>query len=138
MARIKIELPEKFSFQTRIPVRIQDLNYGGHVGNDAILSILHEARMQYLKSLDCSELDACGVSMIMADAAVVYKGEGFHGDVFEVELAAGEFSTRGFDLFYRIRAMREGRQVPLAEAKTGMLCFDYGLRKVVSLPDALK
>ncbi len=139
MSRIKIDLPEKFSFRTLIPVRIQDVNYGGHVGNDAVLSMLHEARMQYLKRLGCSELEAEGVSMIMADVAIVYKGEGFHGDIFETELAAGDFTTRGFDLFYKVSATREdGVRRSIAEAKTGMLCFDYRSGKVVSLPNTLK
>ncbi len=139
MSRIKIDLPEKFSFRTLIPVRIQDVNYGGHVGNDAVLSMLHEARMQYLKRLGCSEMEAEGVSMIMADVAIVYKGEGFHGDIFETELAAGDFTTRGFDLFYKVSATREdGVRRSIAEAKTGMLCFDYRSGKVVSLPNTLK
>jgi len=34
MQRIKIDLPEFFSFTTPIKIRITDLNYGGHVGND--------------------------------------------------------------------------------------------------------
>jgi acyl-CoA thioesterase FadM len=50
MARIKLTLPSAFGFKTQIPVRIQDLNYGNHVSNDAILSIMHEARMQYLNT----------------------------------------------------------------------------------------
>ncbi|MGN6400032.1 MAG: hypothetical protein ACTHMD_06240 [Flavisolibacter sp.] len=48
MARIKINLPENFFFNAAIPIRITDLNYGGHVGNDTILSLLHEARVQFL------------------------------------------------------------------------------------------
>lgn len=52
MARISIDLPSTFTFSATIPVRITDLNYGGHVGNDTILSIIHEARVQYLKILD--------------------------------------------------------------------------------------
>ena len=46
MARVKLELPAQFNFRTNIPIRIQDLNYGNHVGNDAILSIMHEARLR--------------------------------------------------------------------------------------------
>ena len=48
MTRIKIELPETYLFSTEIPVRITDLNYGNHLGNDAILSLLHEARVRFL------------------------------------------------------------------------------------------
>ena len=40
MNRVSLHLPENFSFSTEIPIRITDVNYGGHVGNDSILSIL--------------------------------------------------------------------------------------------------
>jgi len=80
MARIKIELPEKFSFETIIPIRITDLNYGNHVGNDTILSILHEARVQYLRHYDLEELDFAGVGLIMNDVAVEFKNEIFYGE----------------------------------------------------------
>ena len=48
MPRIKLELPEKLVFSTEIPVRITDINYGGHLGNDSILSIVQEARVRFL------------------------------------------------------------------------------------------
>ncbi len=130
-------MPSSYRFSTTIPVRISDVNYGGHVGNDAIISILHEARLQYLSAIGCTELDAFGTAMIMADLAVVYKGEGFYGDQFIVEIAAGELSSFGFDLFYRISTQKEGKQTIIAEAKTGMVCFDYTNRKVARLPEKL-
>lgn len=138
MARIVFDLPDAFEFSTRIPLRIQDLNYGGHLGNDALLSILHEARMQYLASKGLSELDAAGVSLIMADAGLIYKGEGFWGDVLDVEVQPFDYTTRGFDLAYRISCLRTGQPHAIALAKTAMLCFDYQTRKVISMPEALK
>jgi acyl-CoA thioesterase FadM len=57
MARIKLQLPQQFIFSTLIPVRITDINYGNHVGNDAILSLLHEARMQFLNKAGYTELE---------------------------------------------------------------------------------
>lgn len=138
MARIKIEMPTEYGFTTNIPVRIGDVNYGGHVGNDAITSIIHEARMQYLSSIGCTELDAYGVGMIMADLAVVYKGEGYYGDHFDVAVTAKELSSMGFELFYRITTERNGQTMLIAEAKTGMICFDYNVRKVARLPEMLQ
>jgi acyl-CoA thioesterase FadM len=70
MERIKINLPEAFSFSTNIPVRITDLNYGGHVGNDAFLSLLHEARMQFLQQFGYSEMNVEGVGLIMSDVGI--------------------------------------------------------------------
>ena len=57
MARIKIELPEKFIFSTEIPLRISDINYGGHLGNDAVLSIAHEARIRFFNKHGFKEID---------------------------------------------------------------------------------
>jgi YbgC/YbaW family acyl-CoA thioester hydrolase len=139
MARIKIDLPAAFSFSATIPVRIQDVNYGGHVGNDAILSIMHESRMQYLHHLGYKELDLeSNTGLIMADVAIAYKGEAFHGDIFKVEVGAGDFSTFGFDLFYRITCNREDKTITIAEGKSGMVCFDYNTRKVAKLSPEMK
>lgn len=138
MARVKIEMPSAYRFSCTIPVRIGDVNYGKHVGNDAIVSILHESRMQFLASIGCTELDAFGTGMIMSDLAVLYKGEAFYGDQLTVEVTADELSSAGFDLFYRISTERDGKKIILAEAKTGMICFNYEQRKVARLPEALK
>lgn len=139
MARIKIDLPEKFGFSTTIPIRIQDVNYGGHVGNDAILSIMHEARMQFIQQAGYKELDQeANTGLIMADVAVSYKGEGFHGDIFTVAVAAGEYGPFGFELFYHLTTQRNGQTITIASAKTGMVCFDYNTRKVMKLPAEMK
>ncbi len=138
MARVKIDMPAAFRFSTAIPVRITDVNYGGHLGNDAIVSVLHESRMQFLQSLGCTELEFFGAALIMGDLAIVYKGEGFYGDTLTVEVTAEELSSVGFDLLYRLSTTRDGKPVAIAEAKTGMICFDYKARKVVRLPEAFK
>lgn len=131
MSRIKIDLPEKYAFSTEIKVRVSDINYGGHLSNDAVLSILHDARLQYLQSLGYSELAFGSSSLIMADVAVEYKGEGFLGDTLLVQLTPADFNKYGFDLLYRVTNQN---QKPVAYAKTGMLCFNYDSRKVMSVP----
>lgn len=139
MARVKIIFPEKqSSFSTEIPVLIQHINYGGHLGNDSILSVIHEARIQYFKHLGCSETNAFGSGLIMTDAAIIYRGEGFQGDVLQVSIVAGDLSSRGFDLYYRLDGKRDGMIKPIAEAKTGMLCFDYTTRKPARMSEMLR
>jgi acyl-CoA thioester hydrolase len=135
MPRIRIDLPESFSFSTSFAVRVTDLNYGNHVGNDKVLSILHDARMRYLQSLGYSELNMEGVSMIMADAALVFKNEMYYGDEILVSIRPAEFSRVGFDLLYKMEKKTEDRLVTTVEAKTAMICYDYGLKKVVPLPE---
>ena len=133
MARIKLTLPSNFSFSTLIPIRITDLNYGNHVGNDAILSILHEARVQYLRSFDLAELKFAGVGLIMSDVGIEFKAEAFYGDVLKAYVTANAFSKIGFDLYYKL--VRGEPEEVVALAKTGMLCFDYDKRKIVAVPE---
>jgi len=138
MPRIKVQLPEQFSFSCTIPVRISDVNYGGHVGNDAILSILHEARLQYLRSHGWTEMNIAGVSLIMSDVGIEFKGEAFYGETIIAAVTAGDPSRVGFDLFYKLIKQAGEKEVVVAIAKTGMVCFDYQSRKVTSLPEAVK
>ena len=133
MARIKLLLPDNFSFSTLIPIRITDLNYGNHVGNDSILSILHEARVQYLKNYGLAELEFAGFGLIMSDVAIEFKAEAFYGDIVRAYVIADCFTKIGFDLFYKL--VREENEEIVALAKTGMLCFDYQKRKIVTVPE---
>lgn len=135
MARIKIQLPAHFNFSCSIPIRITDINYGDHVGNDTILSIVHEARMQFLQSLGYTEMNLAGVGMIMADAAIEFKSELFYGDIVIASVTAGEISKIGFELFYSLEKEVGGKRVIVAAAKTGMICYDYNKKKIISVPD---
>jgi acyl-CoA thioester hydrolase len=136
MPRVKVALPDTFSFATEIPVRITDLNYGGHLGNDALLGLLHEARVHFLRSIGLpNDYDAVTkLGLIMVDVAVEYKGEAFHGDVLRVQMAGNDLSKYGFDVVYHVHN-QAGKEI--ARAKTGMLCFDYNLRKLRLLPPEL-
>jgi acyl-CoA thioester hydrolase len=137
MSRVKIDLPQTFKFSTLIPVRITDLNYGGHVGNDTILSILHEARMQYLASIGYSELDFGGTGLIMADVAIEFKNEVFYGDTIKASVSPADISRIGFSLYYKLEKETE-KPLVLALAKTGMICYNYELKKIASVPEEAK
>ena len=134
MARISIDLPTSFNFTATIPVRITDLNYGGHVGNDTILSIIHEARVQFLKSFGYSEKDLGGVGMIMSDVVINFKNELFYGDLVNASVAVKDIGRASVDIVY---LLKKG-DVVVAEAKTGMVCFDYERRKVTAIPEGVR
>ena len=134
MERIKLNLPETFSFTTSISIRITDLNYGGHVGNDSFLSIIHEARIQFLKYYGYSELNVEGAGLIMADVAIEYKKELNYGDVVYISVTATNFDKIGFDIFYLLELNEEGKKVIAGKAKTGMMCYDYNLKKRMPVP----
>jgi YbgC/YbaW family acyl-CoA thioester hydrolase len=133
MGRTKVDLPEDFSFQTTIPIRITDVNYGGHVGNDTVLTLLHEARMQFLKHHGFSEMDFGGVGLIMSDVIIEFKKEIFYGEEITIFVNISNFTRIGFDVFYMV--VKSQQELVVAKAKTGMVCYDYKLKKIVSVPE---
>ena len=138
MARIKLEIPRQTIASFNIPIRIADINYGNHVGNDAFVSIIHEARMQWLNQYGYTELKLEGIGLIMSDLAIEFKNESFYGDVVEVKIIAGEISRIGFELYYQLFVIRNNETILLANAKTGMVCYDYDVKKIAAVPQKLK
>jgi acyl-CoA thioesterase FadM len=130
MARVKIDLPDRVVFSCEIPVRITDVNYGGHVGNDSILSLLHEARVQFLQNFGLSEQNAGGKGIIMADAVLVYKSEIFYGEILSIDVGLADIQRHGLDMTYKVSS--NGKEV--ARAKTGIVFFDYDKRAIASMP----
>jgi len=134
MPKTKIILPERFTFTTEVPIRITDLNYGGHVGNDAVLSILHEIRVQFLRHHEYTELDLAGTGIIMADVVIEFKSEVFYGETIRASVAAAEFSRVGFDIYYKLEKISGQKWVTVAAARTGMVCYNYTQKKIASVP----
>lgn len=136
MARIKIELPGKPIFSTKIPVRITDINFGGHVGNDTILSIIHETRAQFFKQHGYDELNFGGIGTIMSDVAIEYKNQTYYGDEIICSIAIGEITKIAFDIFYKLeKKSPTGELIPIAFAKTWIVCYDYSQKKIAPIPD---
>jgi acyl-CoA thioester hydrolase len=134
MPRIKIDLPERFSFSTEIPIYINHINYGNHLDNSALISLVSEARVRFFKALGYTELNVEGCGIVVADVAAQYKSEAFHGEVLVFEMAADDFNKYGCDLVWRISDKASGREV--ARGKTGVMFFDYTARKAALVPPA--
>lgn len=136
MPRAKLKPLAAYPFFVDIVVRTTDLNYGGHLGNDRLLSLVHEARVAFLASHGWSEVDCGGVALILGDAVLVYKAEVFAGDILRFDVAAGEPGALGFRLFFRVARPADGALVALVE--NGMVCYDYRSRQTRPLPDAVR
>ncbi len=136
MARVKLTLPEKLPFETELSVRVTDLNYGGHVGNDVVLAFCHEARARLFRELGFSELDVAGRGIIVADAVVVYRAETFFGDRLRIRSGAGDHNRYGCDFFYRLERPSDDSEI--ARAKTGIVFFDYRKRRVAPAPEVFR
>ena len=146
MARTKLTMPASSIHQVKRMVRITDINYGNHLGNDSLVSILHDARVDWLHHHGLSELNVVNstpsegpssTGLIMSELVVNYLNESFYGDELIITIAVGDCTGAGFELLYKVDAFRNSQTIPVALAKTAMVCFDYQKRKVSSIPTML-
>ena len=131
---MKIELPQDWKYSFEIQVRATDLNYGNHLANQNFLAFAQEARIAYYLEYGLTEMDFGGVSLIQADAAVVYKKEGFLHDHIRIDLSAVQSGNSSFNIFYRFVHQDKGHE--LAHLRTAMVCYNYDLGKPVAIPES--
>lgn len=136
MAKSKITPATEFHFETQIPVRIDDINYGNHLSNDKFLSIAFEARFRFYRHFGVDEMDLGGASTILTYANINYLAEVRYGEMIQVKMALREMSNAGFELYYSFLNGESGKE--LARIETGIVCFDYNAKKVRAVPDSFK
>ncbi|NNC94518.1 MAG: thioesterase family protein [Chitinophagales bacterium] len=133
----RIVFPEKAAFSMQLDIRISDINYGMHMANDAVARFVNEARVGYLRKLGYEdELHIEGVSLIMRDSYTQFRSEGFYGNEIVIEVYTEVLSDREFLLFYKL--LHKESEKALAYCRTSMLCFDYSIRKPVSIPEEFR
>ena len=136
MPRIKIDLPARFPFSTEVQIYLSHINEAAHLDNAQLLTLVSEARQRFFQSLGYTQTQVEDVGIVVADAAVQYLSEAFHGETLVIEMTADDFSKYGCDLVYCIRERDSGREV--ARGKTGIVFFDYAARKVAPVPQAFR
>jgi acyl-CoA thioesterase FadM len=131
MARVQFNVQGREVYKTTIRVRVDDVNYGGHLGNDSVLTLCHEARIRFLNEIGHSEPNLYGKGIIMTDAMVLYKAEGNWGDNLDITVYLDDVGKYGFDLYYALTG--QGKEI--ARVKTGIAFFDYDRRKITACPE---
>ncbi len=136
MPRMKLSEQGAYEFRHTVTLQPRDINYGGHLRNDSLISVLNTARVHMLHGLGYNELDvgAKATGIIMSDLVVNYRNEAFLLDELTVEIHSGEFSRTGFRMFYRVT---KGRTL-VALAETGIVIFEYKARKAAPVPEAFR
>ncbi|AVG17343.1 MULTISPECIES: acyl-CoA thioesterase [Chromobacteriaceae] len=135
MARIRIEAPQQIVYDTLLDVRIGDINYANHLSNDALLRMAQEVRLRLLRHWGhADELHIGDVGFVVADAAISYLSEAFHGDVLRFLVGIADIHGKGLDFIYQVIDDNSGREV--ARLKTGIVFFDYQARQVAPMPES--
>ena len=132
MARIVFDLPPRFLFSTEVQVYIGQVNYGGHLDNAQLLSLVSEARVRFFQSNGWTEMNAGGAGIVVGDMLAQYKSEAFHGEVLRVDMTAADFNRYGMDLVFRITAVADAREV--ARGKSGIVFVDKDQHRATPIP----
>ena len=134
MARLQLDFPEnQFYFTTQLTVRITDINGANHLGNDALISMLSEARAQFLVEHGIEEADQNGTGIIVTDLATTYLREAFARDALVFEVGLMDLNKYGGDIIFRISKSGNGEQVALA--KSGFVFYHFESSKVRPMPE---
>lgn len=132
MARVNLELPDVFTFSTNLTIRVSDINYGNHLGNDRMISLLHEARLRYLHNYEFSEFNIGGVGLMVTDIVVTFVSESFVADKLTFKVGITDFNKYGCDFVYLVVNEQDDKVV--AKAKTGIVFFDFDERRISRVP----
>lgn len=135
MPRSKLDEQPVYEFSCTVVLQPRDINYGGHLGNDSLVSLLGTARAGMLHAMGLGEenLGDGKTGVIMADLTVTFKSEGFMFDELQIDSHVGEISRTGFRIFHRVR---KGKTL-VALAEAGMVAFDYSTRKIGQVTETL-
>jgi 4-hydroxybenzoyl-CoA thioesterase len=130
--RIKLEHNCQNIFSTILPIGVEHLNYGGHMGNEVPLLLAHNARIQLLKQLGQSEIDFFGAGIIMRGSQVQYLSEGKLGEKVICSVGLDEVGNSNATISYFLESVE--RKEVVAIVKTEILAFDYQAKKVRRFP----
>ena len=128
---------DEFKFSYSLDVRIGDVNYGNHVGNEAFVLYFQEARIRYLNQFQCSEMDlGDGAGIVLTKVYCEIKSESFYQDRLIVYVQVSEIKKIRFIMNYKI--IRESDNKLIATGYSEQTAFDYNKRKPVQVPVSFK
>src|SRR5690554_4585368 len=119
-----------------MPVRITDINGANHLGNDALISMLSEARAQFLVEHGIEEADQNGTGIIVTDLATMYQGESFYPDMLRFEVGLREFNKYGGE--FVVRVTKADTRQTVGMAKYGFVFVNYKTREVTPMPESFR
>jgi len=117
-----------------LEVKIGDIGYGNHMGNDKALLFFHDARIKMFNSIGFEELNiGNNTGIVVSEAHVYYYKEVFLYDVLEATLEVDEITPTSFFLNYEFTRQSDSKIV--LKGSTKIIAFDYATKKVAKIPD---
>jgi len=129
-----VSKPE-FTVVHEILPRFRDTDAMGHINNAVYVTYLEVARQIYWARLD-AHADYRRVPFILAHVTIDFRSEALVSEVLEAGIQLAWIGNRSFSFAYRIWEKTSGRTV--AEASTVQVCYDYGAKKTMPMPEQLR
>ncbi len=123
-------------FSYKYKIIQEDINYGGHVGNERALLFFQFSRMAFFESLGFSELDlGDGIGVIQKNGYIEYNKELFLNDEIEIRIVKTEIERTNFTFHYEIYSTAGEKVI---NGYTMLVCFDYTAKKIKRVPQGFK
>jgi len=134
MARLHLDFPEdQYYYSTPLTVRVTDINAANHLGNEAMIAMVSEARARFLFEFGVAETERSGNGIIVTDLAATYRAEAYGRDELLFEVGVMDFNKYGGDLIFRITRPRD--RTLIAMVKSGFVFYNYKSSQVCVMPD---
>src|SRR3546814_20099676 len=106
-----------YCYKTTLTVRITDINAANHLSNDAMISMISEARARFLYDFGITEPATGDTSVIVTDLATTYRADAHAPDQLQLEIGITDMNRYGADIILRITRPADGTQIRTAEGR---------------------
>ena len=129
---------EGFKHKTPIQIRFKDLDMMGHVNNANHFTYFEIARAKYFDDVVAEDMDWQKEGFILAKSTCDYKMPILYYDKVFVYTKCSRIGNKSLELSYVMIKDESGKEIPLAEATTIQVSFDYEKKVNISVPEKWK
>ena len=115
--------------------RFRDTDAMGHINNAVYVTYLEIARQVYWERA-YQQSDYRRVPFILAHVTIDFRSEALVSEVLEIGIRCEWIGEKSFSFVYRVWEKQTGRVV--VEGMTIQVCYDYGAKRSLAVPDALR
>ena len=128
--------PLAFKHKSAVTMRWSDLDELAHVNNAVFLTYIEEARIRYL--VEAVQWDWKKEGIIVGRIEIDYLAPLLYPYPAFAYTRCSKLGTKSFDLEYLITSLKNGKETPVAAAKTIMVSFDYATNASQVLPQSAR
>ena len=123
-------------FSIKYKIKQEDINYGGHVGNERALLFFQMIRINFFESLGLSELNiGDGIGVIQRNSYVEYNKELFLNDEITIKITKIELEKTKFNFNYEIYNQEDKLAI---NGSTLLLAYNYKEKKLKKVPEIFR